>query len=107
MLRTDKDFAAFEAVIFEAMDRHPIRLLSHCLMGNHWHFVVWPREDGQVTAFFRWLTHTHAMRWRVAHRSVAWGRSTRAASSRFPSSATRGWHWSAATSNATPFPRAL
>ena len=73
MLRTDADFAAFEAILFEAMQRHPIRLLSHCLMGTHWHFVVWPRETGEVTEFFRWLTHTHAMRWRVAHRSVGMG----------------------------------
>src|SRR5271166_4018901 len=29
--------------------------------------------DGQVTAFFRWLAHTHAMRWRVAHRTVGYG----------------------------------
>jgi putative transposase len=38
-------------------------------MPNHWHFVVWPERDGQVTAFFRWLTHTHAMR-AIAHRRV-------------------------------------
>jgi hypothetical protein len=25
--------------------------------------VVWPREEGEVTAYFRWLAHTHAMRW--------------------------------------------
>jgi putative transposase len=42
-------------------------------MSNHWHFVVWPRADGEVTDFFRWLTHTHAMRWRVAHRTVGYG----------------------------------
>ena len=26
-----------------------------------------------MTAFFRWLAHTHAMRWRVAHRTVGYG----------------------------------
>jgi putative transposase len=26
-----------------------------------------------VTAFFRWLAHTQAMRWRVAHRTVGYG----------------------------------
>ena len=38
-----------------------------------WHFVVHPRTDGELTAFFRWLAHTHAMRWRVAHRTVGYG----------------------------------
>jgi putative transposase len=42
-------------------------------MPNHWHFVVWPRQDGELTAYFRWLSLTHAMRWRVAHRTVGWG----------------------------------
>ena len=42
-------------------------------MNNHWHFVVRPEHDGDLTAFFRWLAHTHAMRWRVSHRSVGDG----------------------------------
>jgi hypothetical protein len=29
------------------------------VLSNHWHFVVWPQNDGQVTNFFRWLAHTH------------------------------------------------
>ena len=69
----DADFEAFERVMIEAHQRHPIRILSYCVLSNHWHFVVWPKADGQVTAFFRWLTHTHAMRWRVAHRTVGYG----------------------------------
>src|SRR5271157_2356705 len=67
------DFEAFQRVMIEPHQRHPIRILSYCVMSNHWHFVVWPETDGQVTAFFRWLGHTHAMRWRVAHRTVGYG----------------------------------
>jgi putative transposase len=69
----EADFEAFERVMVEAHQRQPIRILSYCVLSNHWHFVVWPKADGQVTAFFRWLTHTHAMRWRVAHRTVGYG----------------------------------
>jgi putative transposase len=72
-LRREKDFAAFEKLLIEAHQRHPIKLLSYCLMGTHWHFVVFPENDGDLTAFFRWLTHTHAMRWRVAHQTVGFG----------------------------------
>jgi putative transposase len=42
-------------------------------MPTHWHFVVHPQRDGQLTAFFRWLSHTHAMRWRVSHHTVGYG----------------------------------
>jgi putative transposase len=73
MFRRDADFEAFEGIMQEAHELHPIRILSYCLMSNHWHFVVWPERDGQVTEFFRWLTHTHAMRWRVSHHTVGYG----------------------------------
>jgi putative transposase len=73
MFRRDTDFDAFDRVMIEAYQRNPIRILSYCVLSNHWHFVVWPEEDGQVTDFFRWLAHTHAMRWRVSHRTVGYG----------------------------------
>jgi hypothetical protein len=38
--------------------------LAAAILSNRWHFVVWPRADGQVTDYFRWLAHTHGMRWR-------------------------------------------
>ncbi|MEZ6035767.1 MAG: hypothetical protein R3C17_21930 [Planctomycetaceae bacterium] len=40
----DEDFIAFETVLEEAVARTGTRLLSYCLMGNHWHLVVWPQE---------------------------------------------------------------
>ena len=73
LFRTDQDFLAFQRVMLEALDRHPMLLLAWCFMENHWHFVAFPRNDGQLTDFFRWLTHTHAMRWRVAHHTVGYG----------------------------------
>ena len=73
MLRNDDDFAAFERILMEAHEREPLPILAWCLMGNHWHFVVRPTREGQMSRFFRWMTLTHAMRWRVAHRSVGAG----------------------------------
>jgi putative transposase len=69
----DADFEAFQRVLIEAHQRHPIRILAYCVSPNHWQFVVWPEADGQVTDFFRWLAHTHAMRRRLAHRTVRYG----------------------------------
>jgi putative transposase len=69
LFRKDADYLAFERILLEAHQRHPIKLLEWCLMPNHWHFVVAPDQDNQTTDFFRWLTHTHAMR-SIAHRRV-------------------------------------
>ena len=73
MFRKQDDFEAFQRVMVEAHQRQQIRILSYCILSSHWHFVVWPEQDGQLTDFFRWLSHTHAMRWRVSHRTVGYG----------------------------------
>jgi putative transposase len=39
-------------------------------MPNHWHLVVWPRKDGQLSTFMRLLTVTHVRRCH-AHRDTA------------------------------------
>ena len=44
-----------------------LALIAYCLMPNHWHLVVWPREDGELSRFTGWLTLTHTQRWH-AHR---------------------------------------
>jgi len=63
IFQKDGDYEAFERVFAEALEKHPIRVLSYCLMPNHWHMVLWPAKDGDLTDFVRWLTHTHTMRW--------------------------------------------
>jgi putative transposase len=75
LFRKDADFAAFEQVLAEAVERVPLRILGYTVMGNHWHFVVWPRQrqDQQVTDFFRWLTHTHTQRWHAHHGTAGMG----------------------------------
>jgi putative transposase len=66
LFRKDDDYAAFLRVLAEAQQEHPLRLLSFCLMPNHWHLLVWPEADDQVSAFMHWLTLTHSQRW-LAH----------------------------------------
>lgn len=73
MFGGERDYQAFERVMLEAYKQHPLRVLAYCLMPSHWHFVVWPEKDGQLSGFFRWLAHTHAMRWRVSHHTVGYG----------------------------------
>jgi putative transposase len=75
LFKKDADFAAFEQVLSEAFERVPLRILGYTVMSNHWHFVVWPRQrqDGQVTDFFRWLTHTHTQRWHAHHGTAGMG----------------------------------
>jgi putative transposase len=42
-------------------------------MANHWHLVVWPERDGDLSEFMRWLTVTHTQRWHATHHTQATG----------------------------------
>jgi len=70
ILDTDADYQAFESVLDAARQRTGTRLLAYCVMPNHWHLVVCPRADGELSEFVRWLTLTHTQRWH-AHRGSA------------------------------------
>ena len=63
------DYGAFERVFEEAHERIPMRTLAYCLMPNHWHLVLWPRRDGDLSRFLAWVTLTHTQRWH-AHRKT-------------------------------------
>jgi putative transposase len=73
IFRTTRDFEAFEEVLVEAKKRVPMRMLGWCVMSNHWHLVLWPRGDGDLSEFMRWLTVTHTQRWHAAHRTAGTG----------------------------------
>jgi putative transposase len=71
LFRKPADYLAFERVLAEACRRFPgVRVLAYCLMPTHWHLVPWPRRDGELSDFVRWLSVTHAQR-DHAHRKAA------------------------------------
>jgi putative transposase len=69
----DGDYAAFERVLAQACVRVSMRLLAYCVMPNHWHLVIWPRRDGDLSRFMNWLTLTHTQRWHQHRHTVGEG----------------------------------
>jgi putative transposase len=69
----DEDYEAFESVLSEAVERSQTRLLAYCVLPNHWHLVVWPRKDGELSRFVGWLTLTHTQRWHAHRHSTGSG----------------------------------
>lgn len=69
----DGDYRAFERVMTQACDRASMRLLAYCVLPNHWHLVVWPRQDGDLSRFMNWLTLTHTQRWHTYRQTVGTG----------------------------------
>jgi putative transposase len=70
---SDPDYLAFLRVMRKTQEEVPLRILAWCLMPNHWHLVLWPREDGQLGDFMQRLTTTHVRRWRLYRQSVGDG----------------------------------
>ena len=42
------DYIAFEEVLDETLGKVPMRICNYCIMPNHWHFVFWPKQDGDL-----------------------------------------------------------
>lgn len=42
-------------------------------MPNHWHFVLWPENDGDLAAFMQQLTTKHVRRWQLHRGQVGYG----------------------------------
>lgn len=60
-----EDYDAFWRVVEETWRQVPLPIFGLVVMPNHWHFVVRPVADDQVSEFFRRLTVTHTLRWRA------------------------------------------
>ncbi len=69
----EDDYLAFEKIISETLEKQSMRILSYCLMPNHWHFVMWPKDDGDLGRFMQRLTVTHVTRWQKYHDRVGEG----------------------------------
>ena len=66
----DHDYVAFERILVEVQERIPMRILAWCLMPNHWHLVLWPLYDGDLSNYMRLVTLIHTQRWH-AYRATA------------------------------------
>lgn len=60
------DYDLFLQVLLDAESVCPIRLLEYCVMPNHWHLLVWPERDDELSRYMRWITGVHGQRWRRA-----------------------------------------
>jgi putative transposase len=72
------DYEAFLGLIAEAQGRLPILVLGYCVMPNHFHLVVRPYGDGDLSRWMQWLLTSHVRRYRRHYGSsghVSQGRS--------------------------------
>ena len=67
------DYAAFERVVTEGLEKHEVDLLAYQWMPNHWHMVLSPNVAEGMSAFIYWLTMTHSQRYHAHYQTVGEG----------------------------------
>ncbi|GKS63024.1 transposase [Nitrospira sp.] len=73
LFETRADYSTFETTLAEAHAQTRIRITAYCLVPNHWHLLVWPRHDGELSEVLRWITVTHTQRWHAHHHTAGTG----------------------------------
>ncbi len=59
----DDDFDAFIRLMREAHEKVAMRLVGYCLMTNHFHLMLWPFGDGDLSRWMQWLMTSHVRRY--------------------------------------------
>ena len=69
----EEDYAAFERVLREGLDLHQIELFSYQLMPNHYHLLLRPAVDDEMSRFMGWIGGTHTMRYHAHYHTSGMG----------------------------------
>ena len=55
----DEDYQLFEQLLLETKELFDMRILAYCLMPNHFHLVLYPKNDGDLGLFMHRLSNAH------------------------------------------------
>ncbi len=73
LFEKNEDYQLFEDLLAEAVKKFDMRILAFCIMPNHWHLVLYSKNDGDISKFMQWLTLTHTQRWHTIHNTIGYG----------------------------------
>ena len=69
----DDDYRALLRLVGSTLSKVPIELFAYCIMPNHFHLVVRPERDGDLSNYMRLMTLTHSKRWHEARGTTGTG----------------------------------
>lgn len=73
MFRNEKEYRAFESLLYETIELVGIRILAYCIMPNHWHIVAYPEQQGQMPDFVKRMSQSHAQLLHLQRNNVGTG----------------------------------
>jgi putative transposase len=81
---TPQEYAHFESLLLEGVELIGMRILAYIIMPNHWHLVLFPQKDRDMSEFMRWITTTHVRQRRTKTKTVGSGHLYQGAYKSFP-----------------------
>lgn len=73
IFNTPADYRLFMEILTDTVELLNMRLLAFCVMPNHWHLIVEPRKDGDLSQFVARLTNTHVKQYQVKNSLIGMG----------------------------------
>ncbi len=67
------DYLAFLALLVDGLRHAQVEVLAFCLMPNHWHLVLCPKGERDLSKYLAWVTNTHAKRYREHYHTRGFG----------------------------------
>ena len=63
----------FEYLLAEMKEQYNIRILAYVLMPNHWHLLLYPQKDGDLSRSLAWLGTAHTRRYHSQTKTIGGG----------------------------------
>jgi putative transposase len=73
LFANDSEYSDFMEILKRALLIVPMRIIAYCLMPNHWHMVLYPINDGDLSKFMQWITLTHTQRYHTKTKTEGYG----------------------------------
>ena len=70
---SEKEYIDFESLLTEMKERFDVRILAYVVMPNHWHLLLYPKNDKDMSKALQWLGTTHATRHHVRKKTIGGG----------------------------------
>jgi putative transposase len=70
---TQEDYQLIFKTLQDAKEKYNMRILAYCIMPNHFHLLLYPEHDGDLSKFMYWFTMTHTQRWHAMHNTFGSG----------------------------------
>jgi putative transposase len=67
------DYSIFLQILINAVKKFKVKLYNFCIMPNHWHLVLKPLTEGEMSQFMKYLTQSHVQNWHIMHKTTGTG----------------------------------